>query len=198
MDEYFVDTNWLVGVLAPVWFQDPIAVDMLEQHREGKLRIRLVKIAVLEARKVLSHRFKIQRLGETDSYFEWMSNHFPDFAAQHAAARNQVFNLFQEHASHWRLKLESLEGELAEFAVPFDEAAMDEEFAMWPANLGLEPFDSAILSSILAAARRSPELDAKSKRYFWSLDKDMRKPEIRRLCEAVGILVVSGEIPTEQ
>lgn len=197
MAEVFVETNWIVGVLAPAWFRDKEAIQILQQHREGKLRIRVAKIALLESRKVLKSKFPSRRLQETDEYNGWLTASYPEIATQLVEARLQAEREMDVYAQVWQDQLAELENELAEFMAPFDESAMDLEYRLFPPNLGLDPYDSAILSSVLAAARRLDAEGSVAQKYFWTRDKHMSKPEVLQLCKPLGLLIARGSIGEE-
>ena len=59
MRHVFVETNWVVDVLAPAHHREPSAVRLQDRAVDGELTLHVPSICFTEARKVIPNRFKI-------------------------------------------------------------------------------------------------------------------------------------------
>jgi hypothetical protein len=53
----FVETNWVVDVLAPAHLQSPQALELLARANSGELRIFIPHISLIEAQETIPRRF---------------------------------------------------------------------------------------------------------------------------------------------
>lgn len=60
MEHVFVETNWLVGCLAPAHHKVPAAVELLEKAKRNEVRLYLPAICVSECKRPVCEKFQVK------------------------------------------------------------------------------------------------------------------------------------------
>ena len=177
MRHVFVETNWVVGCVAPAHRRIPAARALLERARLGELKIHLPVICIVEARRTLQTKF--QPRGEANAigeFVRWAINAGKLDAADAETVRKTV-DMFE---SRVRGELSKIDGTL--------EALKDEPgvsiFAQTTHQLTLAvdigftttlaPFDQSVLAAVLGHADEIRLMEPAAELAFCELDSDLQ------------------------
>jgi predicted nucleic acid-binding protein len=196
----FVETNWVVDLVAPAMSRNPGAGELLERSRRDEIVLHVPAIALSEARKVIRQRSpRADLLGSIRAFvrgrrdrgdvdesaanatFELLSQFGQHVASERAAAPKQIAALLQERA--------------------LDVFPLDEEMLVRSTQLAaetgleLQSFDLAILAAVLV--RGAALRDAGNEVCFCTYDSDLqpwdrngrRKDELGELLDRAGVWV---------
>jgi hypothetical protein len=75
MPHVFVETNWMVALVAPIHLQMPAAVELREKARNGQLKLYLPAISLTEARHPVRTKYQPRPAADTlRRYLRWATN----------------------------------------------------------------------------------------------------------------------------
>lgn len=194
----FVETNWVIALVAPTLFYNSAAGELLERARRGELHLHVPALSLSEAHKVVADRpprvdFDLIRnfvRGQRDS--DRLDRTSADTALD-------VLSRFEQYAAKDRqdapARIAQLRHEpLDVFAL--GEQALDRSIQIAAdTSLALQSFDLAILAAVLV---RGEALHAAGTCVsFCTLDRDLqpwdkksvRRPELSALYDAAGVWV---------
>lgn len=197
----FVETNWVVDVVAPLISRNPGAIELLERSRRGDLVLHVPVIALSEARKVIREKIPRNELGSLANIRAFVRDQRKRGDIDESAA-NAVFETlshFQQHIEKEKAaapeRIAALLEESGLDVFPLDEEMLDRSTLLAAeTGLSLESFDNAILAAILvrAAVLRGPAHEL----YFCELDHHLQpwnkhgdRRELRDLFDKVGVWV---------
>lgn len=195
----FVETNWVVDLVAPALSRNPGASELLERSRRGELILHVPAIALSEAHKVVRERSLRANLENLRAFVRDTR----DAGGIDEATANSTFDLlsrFQNHIATEKLeapkRIPALLQERAVDVFPLDEAMLVRSTKI-AAETGLElqSFDLAILAAVLV---RGEALHAAGDQVaFCTLDTHLQpwdrngapKKELADLLAAAGVWV---------
>lgn len=198
----FVETNWVVDVVAPLISRNPGASELLERSRRGEFVLHVPAIALSEARKVIREKSPRTELGNLGNIRAFISDRRKRGGIDDSAANAafEILSQFQQHVEREKAvapeRIAALLQESTLDVFPLDEAMLVRSTQL-AAETGfhLDSFDNAILAAILvrAAALR----DAGHEIYFCECDSDLqpwdkkgkRREELGALLDDAGIWV---------
>jgi predicted nucleic acid-binding protein len=197
----FVETNWVVDLVAPAVSRNPDARDLLERGHRGELVLHVPAIALSEARKVVRERSPRADLvnirafvhdakarGDIDdaaasTAFDLLSDFQQWVPKEKEAAPNRIAALLQDPAID---------------VFPLDEEMLERSTQIAAeTGLSLQSFDLAILAAVLV--RGAALRHAGNEVFFCTLDADLqpwsrngkRQAELAELFDDVGVWVHS-------
>jgi len=177
MRHVFVETNWLVAYAAPAHHRMPDAGELLSRASAGEIRLYLPSICISEARRPLNKEYQPRSTADrVRDFLRW-------------AKREQLINSSEEENS--RRVLDKMESR-----IKADLSALDDVFASLKGKAGLEvfdldqdmlvrctelsyldlglcPFDQAILAAVLVRAEQITKAGANDIA-FCELDSDLQ------------------------
>jgi hypothetical protein len=150
----FVETNWLVAYGAPAHHKIPAAIDLLQRANAGEVKLYLPSICLAECRRPIREKFQVRlEADRVRKFLLWArDNSFVD--EQTGETVRQTLDRMESVVKRDLDRLENLLGGLREqpgleiFNLTEGMFERCVEFS----HLGLNPFDQAILSSILVKA----------------------------------------------
>lgn len=200
MRHVFVETNWLVGCLAPAHHKISAALELLESSKSGEVRLYLPAICVAECQRPIRDKFQVKlEADRVRKFLLWARSEKVIAPSEEETVRrtlDQMEGLVKRDLD--RLN-EALNDVCAEGGV--EVFHMEEE--MWLrttelSHLGLQPFDQAILGSILVKAEMLRKqgvesfafCEADSDLQPWDRTGETKKPLVT-LYDQAGIWVYS-------
>jgi hypothetical protein len=178
MRHVFVETNWVVGYAAPAHHQLPAAVELLKRAANGELKLYLPSICISESRRPLQQKFQVQ--SEADrvrKFLIWARSEGIVTAEEDDVTRRALDRM----EGRVRTDLERLDKVFQEFSENAELEVFDLTQAMLEnctqlsyLDLGLEPFDQAILSAVLVRAKQISNEDAAADLAFCEPDKHLQ------------------------
>jgi predicted nucleic acid-binding protein len=195
----FVETNWVVELVAPLISRNPGARELLERSRRGELVLHVPAIALAEARKVIRERSPRADLGGIRAFIRDRRQR-GELEEAAANASFDLLSLYQQHVANEKaVAPERISALLQDDAL--DVFHLDEEILVCSTHLAaetgleLQSFDQAILAAVLVrgAALRGPDSEV----CFCTYDSDLQpwdrnrrpKVELGALLERAGIWV---------
>ncbi len=189
MKRVFLETNWIVYHLAPVWFHDSTATKLLDRHLDGEIRIHVPVVAILEARKQLS-KFSPSRIQEFKNLANWMVVDQPELQEQFKMASAKGLSELQAFEKNREKRLDDLCNSLGDAIFPYREEAMELQIELVRERIQLKPFDQAILCSVAAEAKLSREKVGSIEAVFCTRDSDFHRDDCKRFAEQHGVEVL--------
>ena len=168
MRHVFVETNWVVGLVAPSHLQMPEAVELREKARNGLLKLYLPAISLTEARYPVRTKYQPRPAAEAlRRYLRWATN-----AGKIETGQADIVRVALDQYQAAVLS------ELDELDVRLQSLAQDagiEVFALTEAMLAraVKPFDQAILAAILVRGEQLRDEGA-DEVAFCELDSDLQ------------------------
>ncbi|MFS8066156.1 MAG: hypothetical protein ACMG6S_07270 [Byssovorax sp.] len=207
MRHVFVETNWLFWYAAPEHRKLRDAVRLLERAEAGEMKLHLPSVCIAEARATIPRRFK-QRSESADTqaikkYLAWAKLHGRIADEENATVR-RILDRFD---SMVRTELDRLDATLDEalaalrsnpaievFAL--DDEMLERAIDLGASELGLEPYDQAVLAAVLVRGSRLRSTGA-TEVSFCELDGDLQpwdkrgnaKQPLTRMYNDAGIWV---------
>jgi predicted nucleic acid-binding protein len=195
----FVETNWIVDLVAPLISGNPAARELLERSRRGELMLHVPVISLSEARKVIREKSPRAEIGSIRTFIrDQKEGGEIDESAANAAF--ELLSQFQQHVKKERdaapNRIAALLQEQALDVFPLDEAMLVRSTKLSAeTSLFLESFDNAILAAILVRAAALRE--AGNELFFCEQDHHLqpwdkngnRKNELGDLFDEAGIWV---------
>lgn len=200
MKHVFIETNWVVGYAAPEHRQLEGARRLLERAEAGELRLYLPAVCLTEARAAMARRFRRRTESEDiRAYLAWAKASWKVDANEDAAVR-RVLDLFdakvRSQVANMDLTMSALRAHKHVELIPLDDEMLERAIDIGASDLGLEPYDQAVLAAVLVKAARlasAGETDV----VFCELDGDLQpwdrsgnaKQPLRRLYVEAGVKV---------
>jgi predicted nucleic acid-binding protein len=150
----FVETNWLVGYAAPAHQKVYAAVDLLKKANRGEVRLYLPSICLSECRRPIREKFQVR--SEADrvrKFLLWAKRENIVEAAVDETVRqtlDQMESLVRRDLDRLNDSLENLRSERGVEIFNLNENMLERCAGL--SHLGLQPFDQAILASIIVKA----------------------------------------------
>ena len=196
----FVETNWVVDIIAPAHLQSPQAIQLLQRAETGEFELYLPAICLAEARETVPRRFA-PRMGAKDlrKFVRWAKSQ--DYLnAEDSNVAFRVLQKFEElveaELSKVPERLNNLQHHSHLKVFPLSEPMLERQVSIGAMDLSLKPYDLAILSAILVrseALRR----EGFTKVCFCELDSDLQpwnklgapKPNLKKLYDDAQVEV---------
>ena len=154
MRHVFVETNWLVGHAAPAHQKIYAAVDLLRKANRGEVQLYLPSICIAECQRPIREKFQVRlEADRVRRFLLWArANQIVDADAEDVVRRtlDQMEGLVKRDLDQLGDLLRNLRNEHG-----LEIYSLTEEMLERCTNLsflGLQPFDQAILASILVKA----------------------------------------------
>ncbi len=177
MKHVLVETNWVVGYVAPAHHQHPDARTLLERALGGELRLYLPSVCITEARFTIQRRF--QPRTEADAirnFLVWAGREGKLSATEEATVRRAV-DMFEAKVrgelSELGPALEAVRNSPVIEVFPLDEEMLERAAMLGASELDLQPFDQAILAAVLVRAERLHK-EGFSEVFFCESDTDLQ------------------------
>lgn len=177
MPHVFVETNWVVALVAPVHLQMAAAVELREKARTGQLKLYLPAISLTEARHPVRTKYQPRPAADTlRRYLRWATK-----AGKIETQRAEVVRVaLDQYEAAVLSELDELEARLQSLTREFGIevfALTDEMLAravdLASLNLDLKPFDQAILAAVLVRGEQLRDEGA-DQISFCELDSDLQ------------------------
>jgi predicted nucleic acid-binding protein len=174
----FVETNWVVDVIAPAHLQSLKSVQLLEQANAGLFELYLPAICLIEARETVLRRFAPRsRSDDFRKFVKWARDQ-GRITIEDASAAFRVFNQFDSLVAHELAETPKRLTELAENPglkiFPLSETMLERQVEIGAIDgLFLKPYDLAVLAAILVQAENLRSLGY-SQIIFCELDSDLQ------------------------
>lgn len=156
MQHVFVETNWLVAFGAPAHQKIPAAVELLNRANRGEVRLYLPSICIAECRRPIREKFQVrQEADRVRRFLLWARQRHvvdPDTEERVRRTLDQMESLVQRDLDNLNKQLESLPKENGLEVFNMDEEMLERSAGF--SHLGLQPFDQAILASILVKSEK--------------------------------------------
>lgn len=196
----FVETNWVVDVIAPAHLQSSQAAQLLLRAEAGEFKLHLPAICLAEARETVPRRFAPRsRSEDLRKFVRWARNE-SRIPPEDAKAAFRVFEQFDRLVANELTKVAERLHELASHphltVFPLSEPMLERQIYIGAVDLSLKPYDMAILAALLVKAE-----ELQQNGYSWvgfcELDSDLqpwdksgaRKPILNDLYNAARIWV---------
>lgn len=154
MQHVFVETNWLVGYAAPAHQKVYAAVDLLKKANRGEIQLYLPSICLSECRRPIREKFQVRlEADRVRKFLLWAKGeNIVEAAADETVRRtlDQMENLVRRDLDRLEDSLENLRSERGIEIFNLNEDVFERCAGL--SHLGLQPFDQAILASILVKA----------------------------------------------
>jgi hypothetical protein len=150
----FVETNWLVGYTAPAHQKVYAAVDLLKKANRGEIQLYLPSICISECRRPIREKFQVRlEADRVRKFLLWAKGQEIVEAAVDDTIRrtlDQMESLVRRDLERLNDSLDNLRSENGIEIFNLNEDMLERCADL--SHLGLQPFDQAILASILVKA----------------------------------------------
>jgi hypothetical protein len=171
----FVETNWLVGYGAPAHQKLYAAVDLLKKANRGEVRLYLPSVCVSECRRPIREKFQVRlEADRVRRFLLWAKEeNIVDDAVDEIVRRtlDQMESLVKRDLEQLNGSLENLRNESGVEIFKMTEDMLEKCAGL--SHLGLQPFDQAILASILVKAEMLKR-DGVDRFAFCEADSDLQ------------------------
>lgn len=177
MPHVFVETNWVVALVAPSHLQMPAAADLSEKARSGEIRLYLPAICLTEARQPVMRKYQPRPAADAlRRYLRWAAN-----AGRIDDQRAEVVRVaLDQYEAAVLAELDELEERLRALTqhpgievFPLNERMLAKAVELATLDLKLESFDQAILAAVLVRAEQLSDEGA-DEIAFCELDSDLQ------------------------
>lgn len=177
MEHVFVETNWLVGCLAPAHHKIPAALDLLERARSGTVTLYLPAICVAECQRPIREKFQVKlEADRIRRFLLWARAN----NAVGSSEEETVRRVLDQMEAMVKRDLDRLPGAITALCQQKGVEVFHIEESMWvrstelsSAGLQLQPFDQAILGAILVKAEMLKE-EGVTRLAFCEADSDLQ------------------------
>jgi predicted nucleic acid-binding protein len=158
MRHVFVETNWLVDYAAPAHHQIPDAVELLAWAAKGEIRLYLPSICISEARRPLLEKYQPRSTADRVRAFLRWARRENVISNQEADATRRVLDMMESKIKSELDALDTLFSSrkktpgLEVLALSQEMLELCTELSYL--KLALQPFDQAILASVLVKAKQ--------------------------------------------
>ena len=154
MRHVFVETNWLVGYAAPAHHKVYAAVDLLKRANRGEVQLYLPSICITECRRPIREKFQVRlEADRVRRFLLWAKEtKVIDGTVDETVRRtlDRMEGLVNRDLEQLNGLLDSLRNERGLEIFGMTEEMLERCADL--SHLGLQPFDQAILASILVKA----------------------------------------------
>lgn len=173
----FVETNWVVDIVAPAHLQSPQASQLLARAEAGEFELHLPAICLTEARETIPRRFTPRsRSEDLRKFVRWAKNE-GRITREDANAAFRVFDQFDGLVANELTKVPERLRELAQHphlnVFPLSESMLERQVSIGAMDTSLKPYDMAVLAAILVRAE-----DLQQQGHSWvgfcELDSDLQ------------------------
>jgi hypothetical protein len=177
MQHVFVETNWVVALVAPTHLQMPEAVELREKARDGQLRLYLPAISLTEARHPVRTKYQPRPTADTlRKYLRWAANAGRIDTQQAGVVRvalDQYEAVVLSELDELEQRLQNLTQHPGIEVFALTERMLGRAVELASLNLDLKPFDQAILAAVLVRAEQLRDNGA-DEIAFCELDADLQ------------------------
>jgi predicted nucleic acid-binding protein len=150
----FVETNWLVSYAAPAHQKVYAAIDLLNKANRGEVQLYLPSVCIAECRRPIREKFQVrQEADRVRRFLLWArQNDVIEVATDHVVRRtlDQMESLVKRDLDRLNDLLRELRNQPGLEIFNLSEEMLERSAEL--THLGLQPFDQAILGSILVKA----------------------------------------------
>ena len=175
MRHVFVETNWLVGYGAPAHQKIYAAVELIKKANRGEIQLYLPAICLSECRRPIREKFQVRlEADRVRRFLLWAKGEsIVDAAVDEIVRRtlDQMESLVKRDLDQLSDLLESLRNEREIEIFNMNEEMLERCAGL--SHLGLQPFDQAILASILVKAEALKK-DGTDRFAFCEADSDLQ------------------------
>ncbi|MGL5033270.1 MAG: hypothetical protein ACRC6M_05660 [Microcystaceae cyanobacterium] len=172
----FVETNWLVDVVAPAHLQSPQAVQLIQRVQNGEFELFIPAICFAEARETIPRRFISKNTSDNFRKFVRWAKRENKISSKDSEIAFRIFDQFdglvRNELDQVPFRLQNLANQQGINCFPLSESMLEFQVEIGSMSLDLKPFDLAILAAILIKI-----VDLKSQGYeilgFCELDSDL-------------------------
>ena len=173
----FVETNWVVDIVAPAHLQSQQASQLLSLAEAGEFELYLPAICLTEARETIHRRFTPRsRSKDLRKFVQWAKRQ-GKMTTEDANAAFRVFDKFDGLVANELTKVPERLIELAEHpnlnVFPLSESMLERQVYIGAMDTSLKPYDLAVLAAILVRAE-----DLQQQEHSWvgfcELDSDLQ------------------------
>jgi predicted nucleic acid-binding protein len=173
----FVETNWVVDIVAPAHLQSQQASQLLSLAEAGEFELYLPAICLTEARETIPRRFTPRSRSEDLRKFVQWAKRQGKMTTEDANAAFRVFDKFDGLVTNELTKVPERLIELAEHpnlnVFPLSESMLERQVYIGAMDTSLKPYDLAVLAAILVRAE-----DLQQQEHSWvgfcELDSDLQ------------------------
>ena len=173
----FVETNWVVDIVAPAHLQSVQAAQLLSLAEAGEFELHLPAICLTEARETIPRRFNPRTDSEDLRKFVKWAKKEGKLTIEDANAAFRVFDKFDGLVTNELTKVPERLRELAQHpnlnVFPLSESMLERQVAIGARDTSLKPYDMAVLAAILVRAE-----DLRQNGFSWvgfcELDSDLQ------------------------
>jgi hypothetical protein len=173
----FVETNWVVDIVAPAHLQSQQASQLLSLAEAGEFELHLPAICLTEARETIPRRFTPRSRSEDLRKFVQWAKRQGKMTTEDANAAFRVFDKFDGLVANELTKVPERLIELAEHpnlnVFPLSESMLERQVYIGAMDTSLKPYDLAVLAAILVRAE-----DLQQQEHSWvgfcELDSDLQ------------------------
>ena len=173
----FVETNWVVDIVAPAHLQRPQAAQLLSLAESGEFELHLPAICLTEARETIPRRFNPRTDSEDLRKFVKWAKKEGKLTIEDANAAFRVFDKFDGLVTNELRKVPERLIELAKHpnlnVFPLSESMLERQVSIGEMDTLLKPYDMAVLAAILVRAE-----DLQQEGHSWvgfcELDSDLQ------------------------
>jgi len=173
----FVETNWVVDIVAPAHLQSQQASQLLSLAEAGEFELYLPAICLTEARETIPRRFTPRSRSEDLRKFVQWAKRQGKMTTEDANAVFRVFDKFDGLVANELTKVPERLIELAEHpnlnVFPLSESMLERQVYIGAMDTSLKPYDLAVLAAILVRAE-----DLQQQGHSWvgfcELDSDLQ------------------------
>jgi len=176
MPHVFVETNWIYQYAAPAHHHVPVAAELLYRAQRGEFTIHIPNICLGEARRAILAKCKPRN--EADAIRRFVALAQPAHVTKEDAKTARV--VLDKFENSIKKDLDNLDKTLRALThLPFvevfrlDDGMLDRATELALGEIELNPFDHAILASILVCATRLWDAGEKAIS-FCEIDKDLQ------------------------
>jgi predicted nucleic acid-binding protein len=158
LQHVFVETNWLVECLAPAHHKEPAALDLLDKAKNGEVTLYLPSICLAECQRPIRDKFQVKPAADrVRKFLLWAKSNGTIESVQEETVRRtlvQMESLVKRDLDHLVDALKDLCCQKGVEVFHIEEDMWVRTTELSYLGLQLQPFDQAILASILIKAEK--------------------------------------------
>jgi hypothetical protein len=156
LEHVFLETNWLVGCLAPAHHKVFAALELLERAKKGEVTLYLPAICVAECQRPIREKFQVKlEADRVRKFLLWAKSNGtvePDQEETVRRTLDQMEALVKRDLDHLANSLKDLCAQKGVEVFHIEEEMWLRTTELSHLGLQLQPFDQAILAAILVKA----------------------------------------------
>src|SRR6266542_2004859 len=152
----FVETNWVFAVAAPAHHKRPDAVELLERARSNEVELHIPSPCLTEARQPIMTRCQPRHEADAIRQFLIWARSPGSITAEQEEVTREILDRFEQQV---RAELRQLDDIIRALRTQpgievyaLNERMLSKSIELAELNLGLKPFDQAILAAVLGRA----------------------------------------------